>query len=254
MVEEDAKARARETLSGLSMRRGWHHIIVRFGPNTTKDFMERSEPGVVLGATTSSSWASARCTGVAKGTPGTPSWSAPIPSTTGPKKEDRTIWNKVRADGSPTGPPVTNSTTRDRDHRGLGWKLNLDLSGHRLSDYPHSAHYDGSLADVDFRPSPNVWVLEIAIAHPHRPIGAFYEETCYSEVQAFPGTFFFFLFKTRRAQPPVVLHPWGGPIHKEKDAVTDGSENRHPPLKIQKAVGLRPNVSASRRCWPSRWR
>ena len=31
------------------MRRGWHHIIVRCGPNTTKDFMERSEPGVVLG-------------------------------------------------------------------------------------------------------------------------------------------------------------------------------------------------------------
>ena len=31
------------------MRRGWHHIIVRCGPNTTKDFMEQSEPGVVLG-------------------------------------------------------------------------------------------------------------------------------------------------------------------------------------------------------------
>ena len=30
------------------MRRGWHRIIVRCGLNTTKDFMERSEPGVVL--------------------------------------------------------------------------------------------------------------------------------------------------------------------------------------------------------------
>jgi len=23
------------------MGKGWHHIIVRFGPNTTKDFLER---------------------------------------------------------------------------------------------------------------------------------------------------------------------------------------------------------------------
>src|ERR1700761_7867961 len=49
MVEEDARAMARATLKGLGMRRGWHHIITRFGPNTTKDFMERSEPGGVLG-------------------------------------------------------------------------------------------------------------------------------------------------------------------------------------------------------------
>ena len=49
MAEEEAKAIARDTLKELGMRRGWHHIIVRCGPNTTKDFMERSEPGVVLG-------------------------------------------------------------------------------------------------------------------------------------------------------------------------------------------------------------
>jgi methionyl aminopeptidase len=49
MAEEEAKAIARETLKEMEMRRGWHHIIVRCGPNTTKDFMERSEPGVVLG-------------------------------------------------------------------------------------------------------------------------------------------------------------------------------------------------------------
>ena len=49
MAEEEAKAIARDVLKDLGMRRGWHHIIVRCGPNTTKDFMEKSEPGVVLG-------------------------------------------------------------------------------------------------------------------------------------------------------------------------------------------------------------
>ena len=48
MAEEEAKEVARTILTSLGMRRGWHHIIVRCGPNTTKDFMERSEPGVVL--------------------------------------------------------------------------------------------------------------------------------------------------------------------------------------------------------------
>ena len=49
MSEDEAKRLAQQTLSAMEMRRGWHHIIVRCGVNTTKDFMERSEPGVVLG-------------------------------------------------------------------------------------------------------------------------------------------------------------------------------------------------------------
>ena len=51
MVEEDAVAMARELLSGMDMRKGWHRVIVRFGPNTTKDFEAESDPGVVLGET-----------------------------------------------------------------------------------------------------------------------------------------------------------------------------------------------------------
>ena len=68
---------------------------------------------------------------------------------------------------------------------GYGWKLNMDLSGHRLSDFPHSAHYDGPLAEVEFRPNPNLWVLEIAIAHPERKFGAFYEDLLLED-QSFP--------------------------------------------------------------------
>ena len=61
----------------------------------------------------------------------------------------------------------------------------MDLSGHRLSDFPHSAHYDGPLAEVEFRPNPNLWVLEIAIAHPERKFGAFYEDLLLED-QSFP--------------------------------------------------------------------
>jgi hypothetical protein len=54
-----------------------------------------------------------------------------------------------------------------------------------LSDFPHSAHYDGPLAEVEFRPNPNLWVLEIAIAHPERKFGAFYEDLLLED-QSFP--------------------------------------------------------------------
>jgi methionyl aminopeptidase len=58
----------------------------------------------------------------------------------------------------------------------LGWVLNLGLTGHRLSDFPHHAHYSGTLGAVSIRPSPNLWILEIQIRHPTKSIGAFFED------------------------------------------------------------------------------
>lgn len=58
----------------------------------------------------------------------------------------------------------------------MGWRLNLDLSGHRLSDFPHSAFFKGGVAEAPFAPSPELWVLEMHIRHRTRPFGAFYED------------------------------------------------------------------------------
>jgi hypothetical protein len=35
---------------------------------------------------------------------------------------------------------------------GLGWVLNMELTGHCLSEFPHSAYYDGTLAAVSIAP------------------------------------------------------------------------------------------------------
>jgi hypothetical protein len=37
-----------------------------------------------------------------------------------------------------------------------GWVLNLGLIGHRLSNYPHKAHFAGTLGTVDVHPSPQL--------------------------------------------------------------------------------------------------
>jgi methionyl aminopeptidase len=186
MVEEDAKAMARGILEGLGMRRGWHHIIVRFGPNTTKDFMERSEKGVVLGADDIFFVDIGPVYGDTEGDAGDTFVVGSDPEHQRAKREVRIIWDLVRnkwfAEGT-TGKDLYDFATETAEE--LGWKLNLDLSGHRLSDYPHSAHYDGPLAEVEFRPSPNLWVLEIAIAHPDGTFGAFYEDLLLED-QSFP--------------------------------------------------------------------
>ncbi len=60
--------------------------------------------------------------------------------------------------------------------RSLGWQLCTDVTGHRLSDFPHKAFHSGSLAAAEFAPSADLWVLEIQIRHPERRFGAFFED------------------------------------------------------------------------------
>jgi len=186
MAEEEAKEIARATLQSLGMRRGWHHIIVRCGRNTTKDFMERSEPGVVLGEDDIFFVDIGPIYDGCEGDAGDTFVFGDNPEHHRARRDVRAIWDDVRAtwmEQQITGQQLYKyamTVTEDR-----GWKLNMDLSGHRLSDYPHSAHYDGPMAEIGFRPNPNLWVLEIAIAHPDGTFGAFYEDLLLED-QSFP--------------------------------------------------------------------
>jgi methionyl aminopeptidase len=186
MLEEEAKAMARAVLSDLGMRRGWHHIIVRVGPNTTKDFMEKSEKGVVLRPDDIFFVDIGPIYGDTEGDAGDTFVVGTNPEHHRAKREVRLIWDEVRdkwfRDGT-TGKELYDFAIETA--AGYGWRLNLDLSGHRLSDFPHSAHYDGPLAEVTFRPNPNLWVLEIAIIHPDGEFGAFYEDLLLED-QSFP--------------------------------------------------------------------
>jgi len=190
MKEEDARAMARQTLSSMGMRRGWHHIIVRCGPNTTKDFMARSDPGVVLGNDDIFFVDIGPVFHGVEGDAGDTFVFGDYPLHHKAKLDARAIWDEVRQvwfDERLTGRALYEVATSKAEER--GWRLNMDLSGHRLSDFPHSVHYDGSLAEVDLPPSPNLWVLEIAIAHPEQRFGAFYEDLLLEDQSFPPGTF-----------------------------------------------------------------
>ena len=156
------------------------------GPNTTKDFMERSEPGVVLGRTTSSSSTSARSSRTAKATPGTPSSSATIPITTGPSATSGPSGRRPRSTGSTSGSPGRSSTTTPRrGSRGLGMEAEprpLRTPSVRLPPL-------GPLRRIDWPTSLPLAPQPLGARDRHRPsrapFGAFYEDLLLED-QSFP--------------------------------------------------------------------
>ena len=57
-------------------------------------------------------------------------------------------WRKKWAKEGATGKVLYDFATAEAQK--MGWELNLDLSGHRISDFPHAAIYDGPMNTVEF--------------------------------------------------------------------------------------------------------
>jgi Xaa-Pro aminopeptidase len=177
MLEEDAVEMAREVLRDSGLLRGWHGLQLRFGENTLKPFGAPSEPGLVLQTDDIffidigpvwRNW---------EGDGGQTFVVGCDPEMHRIVRDVRELFDRVqakwRADGL-TGEALY--AFADREACSMGWRLNLDMAGHRLSDFPHSAFHKGPLAGARYTPSPNLWVLEIQIRHPERAFSAFYED------------------------------------------------------------------------------
>jgi methionyl aminopeptidase len=178
MSEHEARAMARATLSESGLRRGWHPIIVRLGTNTARQFLDTSGGDVVLGENDIFFVDIGPISDDTEGDAGDTFVVGENPDHARAASEVRAIWDDVRDawfDQKLTGEALYALAQKSSAER--GWRLNLDLSGHRLSDYPHRAHYEGSMAEVSIVPAADLWVLEIAIVHPSGSFGAFYEDT-----------------------------------------------------------------------------
>ncbi len=177
MTEEEGRAVAVHVLRDARLRKGWHKVLVRFGSNTTKNFDDASEPGVVLGDNDIFFIDIGPIFDGCEGDAGDTVAVGNDPDMIRAAGDVKVLWQQVRArwlaDGLTGKHLYAFATQAALD---LGWELNLELTGHRLSEFPHDAHYDGTLADVGFRPSEARWVLEVQIRHPEREFGAFFED------------------------------------------------------------------------------
>ena len=188
MTEEQGRAEAVRILRAARLRKGWHKVLLRFGPNTTKNFEEPSEPGIVLGDDDIFFIDIGPIFDDCEGDAGETIAVGDDPDKVRAAADVKTLWQQVRAcwltDGL-TGQKLYGYAVQAAHD--MGWELNLELTGHRLSEFPHDAHYDGTLSDIGFRPTDARWVLEIQIRHPERNFGAFFEDLLLEddELQAF---------------------------------------------------------------------
>lgn len=177
MRESEARALGKQVLADLDTQRIWHPLLVRFGANTLKTFGERSKDDPVLAEhdiffiDMGAVWQGH------EGDAGETFTTGNDPQMVACAAAAKTLFAAVQArwqQGRVTGLELY--TYAEQQARAMGWKLNLDIKGHRVSDFPHSVHKGGDLGDFEQAPNAGLWILEIQIAHPTLPYGAFYED------------------------------------------------------------------------------
>jgi Xaa-Pro aminopeptidase len=181
MQEGQARQLANEMLSEAGFERRWHPSLVRFGEATLCSYLKPSRPDrmledddiffIDLGAVWRGQEADAGATFAVGADPDHHEAATAARELWTAVAE---LWAKERLNGQQL------YSEAERLARNAGWRLNLDIQGHRISDFPHAAHGTPDLGAMTQTPGPDLWILEIQIAHPTRPFGAFHEDllTC----------------------------------------------------------------------------
>jgi Xaa-Pro aminopeptidase len=175
--EDEARAEAAQVFAELGMERLWHPVIIRIGPNTTKTYRERSQPDVRLGENDLYFIDLGLVFDGHEGDVGDTFTVGHAPEQQACAQAARDLYRDVAAkwrNEGLSGHKLYNYA--DERAEAMGWRFNHAIKGHRVSDFPHSVHKGGDLGDLENSPSSGLWVLEIQIAHPTEPFGAFYED------------------------------------------------------------------------------
>lgn len=176
MREADAEAIAADVFVDLGFERIWHPTHIRFGRNTLKLYKEASEPDVVLAEDDlffidiGPVWAGH------EGDYGDTFVLGADREMHAIAEAARTLFQRVAERWHQGESGRALYAYAESAAQEMGYVLNLGAPGHRLGDFPHAVHKAGKLAAAEFHPAPGLWVLEIQLRHPTRPIGAFYED------------------------------------------------------------------------------
>jgi hypothetical protein len=177
MTEARAVETAQTMLEAMGMERLWHKTLVRFGSETLKTFHEPSDPHRVLGEEDVFFVDLGVVWDGHEGDAGDTFVTGSDLDMLACAQAARDLWTIVAArwaERRPSGEALYGFATEQAE--AMGWRLNLEIRGHRVSDFPHAIYRAGALGDFAQCPSSGLWILEIQIAHPDRPFGAFFED------------------------------------------------------------------------------
>ncbi|HEY8681701.1 MAG TPA: M24 family metallopeptidase [Rhodanobacter sp.] len=175
--EDEAKLEAAAVFRELGFERLWHPVLIRIGANTTRTYRQRSDPGVRLGENDSYFIDLGLVFDDHEGDVGDTFVVGDAPQRQACADAARTLFDEV-ATAWRTQALSGQALYAFAGARAaaMGWRFNHAIKGHRVSDFPHAIHQGGDLGDLAATPSNGLWILEIQIAHPSEPFGAFYED------------------------------------------------------------------------------
>ncbi|WP_159814069.1 M24 family metallopeptidase [Pseudomonas sp. 18058] len=176
MLESEAQALGKQILVELDMDRIWHPLLIRFGANTLKTFKQRSDGDPVLGKNDIFFIDMGVVWRGHEGDAGATYTTGSDPEMIACAAAAKELFDRVEAFWRQGVSGVALYRFASDQAEAMGWVLNLNIKGHRVSDFPHAIHRGGDLGDFDQTPNAGVWILEIQIAHSTRPFGAFYED------------------------------------------------------------------------------
>lgn len=171
-----AKALLEKTMDESGLEKRWHPTKMRIGHNTTKSFRDESDPHVLLEndiffvdigpvyynhegdyGETFTLGSNPRLQKLAE------SSKAIFYST-------QKIWKEKNLTGEEL------YKYAELEAQKLNLKLNSNMYGHRLGDFPHAVHSRAKLGSLDFTPAPKLWVLEIHVIDEELGLGSFFED------------------------------------------------------------------------------
>lgn len=168
---------AGEVLTAMGMDRLWHRNVIRFGPGTLETFHGDFTPDYVLQANDIFYVDLGPVWDGHEGDAGDTFVVGDDAEMHACAQAARDLWAEAAAqwrDHGLTGDALYRFA-KDRAEA-MGWRLNWEVKGHRVSDFPHAIYKAGPLGEFEGVPVSGLWILEIQLAHPTRPIGAFYED------------------------------------------------------------------------------
>ena len=185
MTEAQAHDLAKGVLEGMAMERLWHKSLIRFGAGTLDTFHAPMGPDRALQARDIFFVDLGVVWDGHEGDAGDTFVVGDDPEMLACAEAARTLWHEVSArwrEGDASGEALYDFAVRRAD--AMGWRLNWDVKGHRVSDFPHAIYKAGALGDLEVCPQTGLWILEIQISHPSRPFGAFFEDLLISEAHS----------------------------------------------------------------------
>ncbi|MDW2982647.1 MAG: M24 family metallopeptidase [Rhodanobacter sp.] len=179
--EDEAKIVAHEVFRELGCERLWHPVLIRIGANTTRTYRQRSDPDVRLGENDSYFIDLGLVFDGHEGDVGDTFVVGHAPERQACADAARTLFGEVAAAWRSQGlsGQALYAFAGERAEA-MGWRLNHAIKGHRVGDFPHAIHQGGDLGDLQASPSSGLWILEIQIAHPTEPYGAFHEDLLFA--------------------------------------------------------------------------